>query len=471
MSLHDIILAAAVSWAKASERVAAIYAYGSFARSEHTTASDLDLAILTNGKLRPADLHALRAAMPFPIIWHNDEAAKSVVYLGDTMFKLDLVFADNPEELMRCAGHGGTRSPDLKNMFQKSSAYPESGDSAVSEVGVADFAPFLSEGLKFVTYFEAASRCHRRSDGFLFYFHYNLALTCLARMFALLESKGTADHLYAPRNILSNLGGDRLTEAKSWHALNGVLYLPDAHAAKERLAAKFAELLERATILGIDLPAKLKAAPEFISKIIVRDLFFNLRDFSFAYEMSVNPGVVFRGPAITRWQGTKELRRFLDLNNIRHIIDFRQSAEIRKDGGRLSYDPTILTGRNYVNVPIGDAAIRPDDKSGYTSSLLNNTVAYVRAYKSLAKSLGPCLVHCHVGKDRTGIFCALLAQMLGLPREAIVYDYILSEQGVKAATMNSFLDEIEGLGGAESVLRSAGLDDADLKLIRAKLLP
>jgi hypothetical protein len=180
---------------------------------------------------------------------------------------------------------------------------------------------------------------------------------------------------------------------------------------------------------------------------------------------------VFRGPAITRWQGTKELRRFLDLNNIRHIIDFRQSAEIRKDGGRLSYDPTILTGRNYVNVPIGDAAIRPDDKSGYTSSLLNNTVAYVRAYKSLAKSVGPCLVHCHVGKDRTGIFCALLAQMLGLPREAIVYDYILSEQGVKAATMNSFLDEIEGLGGAESVLRSAGLDDTDLKLIRAKLLP
>lgn len=470
MNLHDKILAAAVGWAKTSGRVDAVYAYGSFARSEHTPASDLDLAVLINGKLIQADLDSLRTQMPLPVIWHNDEVDKSAIYLGETMFKLDLIFDDNAHGLIGRMRHGGSGAPDVRRVYQKTSSYHVVGEHELPDADVADFSSFRPEAIKFVTYFEAASRYHRRSDGFLFYFHYNLALTCLARMFALLESQGKAKHLYAPRNILSNLGGSRLAEAKSWHVLNGVLYLPDSHSAKKRLADKFAELLERATIMGIDLPAELQSAPEFIGKIIVRDLFFNLRDFSFAYEMSVNPGVLFRGPTITRWQGTEELRQFLDVNDIRHIIDFREITETQKDNGRLSYDPNILTGMSYVNIPIGDAAIRPDGKSSYTSSLLNNTAAYVRAYKSLASSEGPCLVHCHVGKDRTGIFCALLGRMLGLPREAIVYDYILSEQGVKASTISMFLDEIEKLGGAEALLRIAGLDDTDLAMLRAKLL-
>lgn len=470
MTLHDKILAAVVGWAKTYRRVDAVYVYGSFARSEHTPASDLDLAVLINGKLIQADLDSLRTQMPLPVIWYNDEVDKSAIYVGDTMFKIDLIFGDNEPGLIGRMLHGGSIAPGMRKVYQKASSHHEAGEQELPEAEVADFSSFSPEGLKFVTYFEAASRYHRRSDGFLFYFHYNLALTCLARMFALLESQGKAKHLYAPRNLLSNLGGNRLAEAKSWHALSGVLYLPDSQSAKKRLAGKFAELLERATIMGIDLPAELKSAPEFIGKIIVRDLFFNLRDFSFAYELSVNPGVLFRGPTITRWQGTKELRQFLDAKGIRHIIDFREIAEIQKDNGRLSYDPDILAGREYVNIPIGDAAIRPDGKSTYASSLLNNTAAYVRAYKSLARSEGPCLVHCHVGKDRTGIFCALLGRMLGLPSEAIVYDYILSEQGVKASTISTFLDEIEKLGGAETLLRSAGLDDTDLELLREKLL-
>lgn len=470
MALHDKILAAVVGWAKTYRRVDAVYVYGSFVRSEHTPASDLDLAVLINGRLIQADLDSLRTQMPLQVIWYNDEVDKSVIYLGETMFKLDLIFDDNTHGLISRMRHGGSRAPDVKRLYQKTSSYHEIDQWGFPEADVADFSSFISEGLKFIPYFEAASRYHRRSDGFLFYFHYNLALTCLARMFALLESQGKAKHLYAPRNLLSNLGGSRLAEAKSWHALSGVLYLPDAHYAKKRLADKFAELLERGAVMGIDLPAELKSSPEFIGKIITRDLFFNLRDFSFAYEKSVNPGVLFRGPTITRWQGTKELRQFLDVNDIRHIIDFREISEIQRDNGRLSYDPNILTGRSYVNIPIGDAAIRTDNKSSYTSSLLTNARAFARAYKSLANGKGPCLVHCHVGKDRTGIFCALLGRMLGLPREAIVYDYILSEQGVKAATIIMFLDEIEALGGAEAILNSAGLDDTDLAALRGKLL-
>lgn len=470
MSLHDQILAVIVSWATTTAQVESVYAYGSFARQEHTPSSDLDLAILTNPKLGPVDLDGLRSRMPYPIAWHHDEPGKSVTYLGETMLKLDLVLADNAEDLAARTRHGGVQAAILRPVYQKSGVHEQILDQRLCLPGKADFTQFSDEGMKFVAYFETASRYHRRSDGFLFYFHYNLALSCLARMFSLLEAGGEARYLYAPRNILSNLGGSRLSEAKSWHELKGVLYLPEAHAAKERLASKFIQLLERASSQGVALPAKLELAPDFIRRVIARDFFFNLRDFSFAYEESVKPGVLFRGPTITRWKGTGELRRWLHESNIRHVIDFRENIEIQKDGGRLSYDPDLLTGLHYTHIPIGDAAVKAEGKSSYVSAFLGNLPSFVRAYKTLATCDGTCLVHCHVGKDRTGIFCAILALLLGLPRRTIVHDYILSEQGVKAATIAAFLDEIELLGGAQSILRVAGLDDSEVGLLKLKLL-
>lgn len=41
----------------------------------------------------------------------------------------------------------------------------------------------------------------------------------------------------------------------------------------------------------------------------------------------------------------------------------------------------------------------------------------------------PALIHCHAGKDRTGIAVALLLTVAGVPREAIVADYELSSAG------------------------------------------
>ncbi len=38
----------------------------------------------------------------------------------------------------------------------------------------------------------------------------------------------------------------------------------------------------------------------------------------------------------------------------------------------------------------------------------------------------PVLIHCNSGKDRTGIACALLLSALGVPRETIFEDYLLS---------------------------------------------
>ncbi|KAG6039626.1 hypothetical protein E4U19_004926 [Claviceps sp. Clav32 group G5] len=51
----------------------------------------------------------------------------------------------------------------------------------------------------------------------------------------------------------------------------------------------------------------------------------------------------------------------------------------------------------------------------------------------LAHPRKPILIHCTLGKDRTGIVFALLLSLAGVPDEAIATEYTLSEQGLEPA--------------------------------------
>lgn len=46
--------------------------------------------------------------------------------------------------------------------------------------------------------------------------------------------------------------------------------------------------------------------------------------------------------------------------------------------------------------------------------------------KRLAQTEGRSLMHCSIGKDRTGLLAALVLSALGVPRDAIVADYMVS---------------------------------------------
>jgi protein-tyrosine phosphatase len=103
----------------------------------------------------------------------------------------------------------------------------------------------------------------------------------------------------------------------------------------------------------------------------------------------------------------------------------------------------------------------------------------------LAPDALPLLVHCASGKDRTGFMSAMLLMTLGVPREAIVRDYVLSDEyrrdiphllppevdaPTRAAVLQSHpvylgatFDAIDNeLGGEEVFLRDrVGLSEAD----------
>lgn len=51
---------------------------------------------------------------------------------------------------------------------------------------------------------------------------------------------------------------------------------------------------------------------------------------------------------------------------------------------------------------------------------------FSRALQAMATTSGAVLVHCAAGKDRTGIFVALVQQLLGMPWDTSLQDYLRS---------------------------------------------
>ena len=64
----------------------------------------------------------------------------------------------------------------------------------------------------------------------------------------------------------------------------------------------------------------------------------------------------------------------------------------------------------------------------YKTLAYGQTRAYRALFRQLANGVSPVLFHCSAGKDRTGVAAALLLDVLGVPRDAIVEEYALSNR-------------------------------------------
>lgn len=82
---------------------------------------------------------------------------------------------------------------------------------------------------------------------------------------------------------------------------------------------------------------------------------------------------------------------------------------------------------------------------------------------------GGVLVHCHSGKDRTGLVVALALELAGVSQEEIARDYARTP-GVTADTMLRTLTYLrDGYGGAQPYLMQAGFGRADVTRLRVRL--
>ncbi|WP_169816417.1 tyrosine-protein phosphatase [Demequina soli] len=100
---------------------------------------------------------------------------------------------------------------------------------------------------------------------------------------------------------------------------------------------------------------------------------------------------------------------------------------------------------------LGDAAFSPAQMTTSLVELYQGMIvgaparAIVRTVTALAVEVGPVLVHCTAGKDRTGVSVALALALVGVDRASIVADYVATNAnmgGVAARSQRSWSGEV-----------------------------
>lgn len=151
---------------------------------------------------------------------------------------------------------------------------------------------------------------------------------------------------------------------------------------------------------------------------------------------------------------------------VRRIIDLRHGWETREFPSPFADDEV------YVNLPLlgvypGFDPTAPDD---YRPEVDHAPERVAAAFIALAEAPpGPVLVHCHGGRDRTGILVALALAIAGASPDDIVADYALTE-GTDPETMRELLDHFDDAhGGVAAYLAGAGVADAHFEAVRRRI--
>ena len=77
----------------------------------------------------------------------------------------------------------------------------------------------------------------------------------------------------------------------------------------------------------------------------------------------------------------------------------------------------------------------------YQSLALDHAASYIPVFSHLLTIDEPLLIHCSAGKDRTGVGAALVLMALGVDRDTIMADYLLTGQFYPTPVELNFLRE------------------------------
>ena len=213
------------------------------------------------------------------------------------------------------------------------------------------------------------------------------------------------------------------------------------------------------------------------------------------YGEVMKAGKIFRGGPLDRLSA-EEVSYMEDVLGIRYILDYRDAAEAASKPdvafdkaeylriGAMKGDPQRERQMAERNQQMDDKRRSLDfatllqDPQMRTMLMANQThltnsyrhmvfdnPAYHALFERLLRGDGHVYFHCSAGKDRTGLSAMLIMMALGMSEEDIVYEYLLSNEGLREVnaylcrTCNISPEEAEKLapmlGVVESNIRAA----------------
>jgi len=132
------------------------------------------------------------------------------------------------------------------------------------------------------------------------------------------------------------------------------------------------------------------------------------------------------------------------------VLDLREPQELIGGHPLAGPDTQVVQVPLLAGPHVGDWRALPSLEELYRGSLTRAGERIAEVLDLLIAAPGPVLVHCAAGKDRTGVLVAVLLRAAGVSRQAVVADYLRTEQNRPALLAQltwdtSLLDEEDRL--------------------------
>ena len=235
----------------------------------------------------------------------------------------------------------------------------------------------------------------------------------------------------------------------------------------------------------------------------------NFRDFGYK---NVRKGVLFRGESLYRLS-KKDAKLFLEQCHINTVVDLRSPQE------RESKMDSALPGVTNIHLPLitmeemGASSEKEAKQNILKTHKLPDMHHYYQRFVVVERKEswtgifdlllnheeGGILFHCTAGKDRTGIVAAVILSVLGVDKDTIMKDYLLTNEHTvfpfayrlfsltfdkktrqelkeyvlaKEDFIEAAFKEIDALYGGMTgfLMQCCGLDDDKIALLRKKYL-
>lgn len=198
---------------------------------------------------------------------------------------------------------------------------------------------------------------------------------------------------------------------------------------------------------------------------------------------------VFRSGSLA-YATPQEVERLKTLG-IKTVIDFRGLDEVIKHPDMTSYDPYFTYHHLVVNGN-GRIPTSEDDVIDSYMEMIEEPISAKAIFDTIADAEGAILIHCTAGKDRTGVYTAILLSLVGVDPLDIQAEYLLSFAYLRERAkmlmskdptfphcvllpnmryMEEFLERFFAqFGSAERFLKTIGVNEENIQKIRAHFL-